>query len=166
MTAVRCWCHLKCSKPKNYISTDWTFELNIWQRLKSLPPNSFVLNTYFKNHRVWLLKCMLRIVDVGGALLSSTVIQDYWRYKTQRLGAMKIWLSCNASNALCNKHNGSCDIKDFGILSPIFSTSKSFRRKFQPCPSFFPHPNIPDKWKRLSLSLDQMKKKEKVKEKS
>ena len=39
--------------------------------------------------------------------------------------------------ALCSKSNGSYDIKDFGTLSLIFSTSKYFRRKFQPCPSFF-----------------------------
>ena len=70
------------------------------------------------------------------------------------------------TNALWNKSNGSYDIKDFGTLPLIFSTSKYFRRKFQPCPSFFSHPNIPDKWKRLPLSLDQMKKKEKVKVKS
>ena len=68
--------------------------------------------------------------------------------------------------AICNKSNGSYVIKDFGTLSLIFSTSKYFRQKFQPCPSFFSHPNIPDKWKRLPLSLDQMKKKEKVKVKS
>ena len=48
-------------------------------------------------------------------------------------------------NALWNKSNGSYDIKDFGTLPLIFSTSKYFRRKFQPCPSFFSHPNIPDK---------------------
>ena len=47
--------------------------------------------------------------------------------------------------ALWNKSNGSYDIKDFGTLPLIFSTSKYFRRKFQPCPSFFSHPNIPDK---------------------
>jgi len=47
--------------------------------------------------------------------------------------------------ALCHKSNGSYDIKDFGTLSLIFSTSKYFRRKCQPCPSFFLHPNIPDK---------------------
>ena len=39
--------------------------------------------------------------------------------------------------ALCSKSNGSYDIKDFGTLSLIFSTSKYFRWKFQPCPSFF-----------------------------
>ena len=69
-------------------------------------------------------------------------------------------------NALCSKSNGSYDIKDFGTLALIFSTSKYFRRKCQPCPSFFSHPNIPDKWKRAQLSLDQMKKKERVKVKS
>ena len=69
-------------------------------------------------------------------------------------------------SALCSKSNGSYDIKDFGTLSLIFSTSKYFRRKCQPCPSFFLHPNIPDKWKRAQLSLDQMKKKERVKVKS
>ena len=50
-----------------------------------------------------------------------------------------------ANIALWNKSNGSYDIKDFGTLPLIFSTSKYFRRKFQPCPSFFSHPNIPDK---------------------
>ena len=70
------------------------------------------------------------------------------------------------SNAPCTKSNGSCDIKDFGTFSLIFSTSKYFRRKCQPCPSFFSHPNIPDKWKRAQLSLDQMKNKERVKVKS
>ena len=70
------------------------------------------------------------------------------------------------TNALCSKSNGSYDIKDFGTLSLIFFTSKNFRRKCQPCPSFFSHPNIPDKWKRAQLSLDQMKKKERVKVKS
>ena len=70
------------------------------------------------------------------------------------------------TSALCSKSNGSYDIKDFGTLSLIFSTSKYFRRKCQPCPSFFSHPNIPDKWKRAQLSLDQMKKKERVKVKS
>ena len=39
--------------------------------------------------------------------------------------------------ALWNKSNGSYDIKDFGSLPLIFSTSKYFRWKFQPCPSFF-----------------------------
>ena len=39
--------------------------------------------------------------------------------------------------ALWNKSNGSYDIKDFGPLPLIFSTSKYFRWKFQPCPSFF-----------------------------
>ena len=72
----------------------------------------------------------------------------------------------NAINALWNKSNGSYDIKDFGTLPLIFSPSKYFRRKCQPCPSFFSHPNIPDKWKRAQLSLDQMKKKERVKVKS
>ena len=75
---------------------------------------------------------------------------------------VKGWLAI----ALCSKSNGSYDIKDFGTLSLIFSTSKYFRRKCQPCPSFFLHPNIPDKWKRAQLSLDQMKKKERVKVKS
>ena len=42
-------------------------------------------------------------------------------------------------NALCSKSNGSYDIKDFGTLPLIFSTSKYFRQKFQPCPSFFSH---------------------------
>ena len=81
----------------------------------------------------------------------------------QKRGKEKEVSTCNA---LWNKSNGSYDIKDFGTLPLIFSTSKYFRRKFQPCPSFFSHPNIPDKWKRLPLSLDQMKKKEKVKVKS
>ena len=40
-------------------------------------------------------------------------------------------------NALWNKSNGSYEIKDFGPLPLIFSTSKYFRWKFQPCPSFF-----------------------------
>ena len=76
-----------------------------------------------------------------------------------------LW-ALSAIIALCNKSNGSYDIKDFGTLSLIFSTSKYFRRKCQPCPSFFSHPNISDKWKRVQLSLDQMKKKERVKVKS
>ena len=42
-----------------------------------------------------------------------------------------------AANALWNKSNGSFDIKEFGPLPLIFSTSKYFRWKFQPCPSFF-----------------------------
>ena len=54
-------------------------------------------------------------------------------------------LSGRSLNALCSKSNGSYDIKDLGTLSLIFSTSKYFRRKCQPCPSFFSHPNIPDK---------------------
>ena len=69
-------------------------------------------------------------------------------------------------NALWNKSNGSYDIKEFGTLPLIFSTSKYFRWKFQPWPSFFPHANIPDTWKRGQLSLEQMKKMEKVKVKS
>ena len=44
---------------------------------------------------------------------------------------------CDDNNALWNKSNGSYDIKDFGPLPLIFSTSKYFRWKFQPCPSFF-----------------------------
>ena len=52
---------------------------------------------------------------------------------------------CRRSNALWNKSNGSYDIKDFGPLPLIFSTSKYFRWKFQPCPSFFSYANIPDK---------------------
>ena len=70
------------------------------------------------------------------------------------------------SIALWNKSNGSYDIKEFGTLPLIFSTSKYFRWKFQPWPSFFPHANIPDTWKRGQLSLEQMKKMEKVKVKS
>ena len=70
------------------------------------------------------------------------------------------------NNALWNKSNGSYDIKEFGTLPLIFSTSKYFRWKFQPWPSFFPHANIPDTWKRGQLSLEQMKKMEKVKVKS
>ena len=70
------------------------------------------------------------------------------------------------TNALWNKSNGSYDIKEFGTLPLIFSTSKYFRWKFQPWPSFFPHANIPDTWKRGQLSLEQMKKMEKVKVKS
>ena len=90
---------------------------------------------------------------------------------TRRKGTRSFWFAWRGnvfgpSIALWNKSNGSYDIKDFGTLPLIFSTSKYFRRKFQPCPSFFSHPNIPDKWKRLPLSLDQMKKKEKVKVKS
>ena len=69
-------------------------------------------------------------------------------------------------SALWNKSNGSYDIKEFGTLPLIFSTSKYFRWKFQPWPSFFPHANIPDTWKRGQLSLEQMKKMEKVKVKS
>ena len=72
----------------------------------------------------------------------------------------------NYHNALWNKSNGSYDIKEFGTLPLIFSTSKYFRWKFQPWPSFFPHANIPDTWKRGQLSLEQMKKMEKVKVKS
>ena len=52
---------------------------------------------------------------------------------------------------------------DFRTLPTLFSTSKYFRWKFQPWSSFFPHANIPDKWKRGQLSLEQMKKKGKVK---
>ena len=62
--------------------------------------------------------------------------------------------------------NGRCDINDFGTLPLFFSTSKYFRWKFQPWPSFFWHANIPDTWKRGQLSLEQMKKMEKVKVKS
>ena len=47
--------------------------------------------------------------------------------------------------ALWNKSNGSYDIKDLGTLPLISYTSKYFRWKFQPCPSFFLHANIPDK---------------------
>ena len=68
--------------------------------------------------------------------------------------------------ALWNKSNGSYDIKDLGTLPLISYTSKYFRWKFQPCPSFFSHANIPDKRKRGQLSLEQMMKKEKVKVKS
>ena len=73
---------------------------------------------------------------------------------------------CMIISALWNKSNGSYDIKEFGTLPLIFSTSKYFRWKFQPWPSFFPHANIPDTWKRGQLSLEQMKKMEKVKVKS
>ena len=66
----------------------------------------------------------------------------------------------------CTKSNGSYDIKDFEILPLIFSTSKYSSWKFQPCLSFYIRPNIPDKWKGVQLSLDKMKKKEKVKVKS
>ena len=52
------------------------------------------------------------------------------------------------TTALCSKSNGSYDIKDSETLPLIFSTSKYFRWKFQPCPSFFSHANIPDKLKR------------------
>ena len=60
---------------------------------------------------------------------------------------MVLWCTrCQViSNALCSKSTGSYVIKDFGTLFLIFSASKYFRRKFQPCPSFFSHPNIPDK---------------------
>ena len=79
--------------------------------------------------------------------------------------SIKLFYLC-LSNALWNKSNGSYDIKEFGTLPLIFSTSKYFRWKFQPWPSFFPHANIPDAWKRGQLSLEQMKKMEKVKVKS
>ena len=74
--------------------------------------------------------------------------------------------ACFHTCALWNKSNWSYVIKDFGTLPLIFSTSKYFRWKFQPCPSFFSHVNIPDKWKRGQLSLEKVKKKEKVKVKS
>ena len=86
--------------------------------------------------------------------------------------ALMVWVTLHDRlfkqpiNALWNKSNGSYDIKEFGTLPLIFSTSKYFRWKFQPWPSFFPHANIPDTWKRGQLSLEQMKKMEKVKVKS
>ena len=64
--------------------------------------------------------------------------------------------------SLCHKGNGSYVIKDFGTLPLIFSTSKYFR-KFQHCPWFFLHLNIPDKLKRGQLSLEKVTTKEKVK---
>ena len=42
--------------------------------------------------------------------------------------------------------NGRCDINDFGTLPLFFSTSKYFRWKFQTCPSFYSHPNIPHRF--------------------
>ena len=72
-----------------------------------------------------------------------------------------IWFSAGII-ALCSKSNGSYVIKDFRTLPLIFFTSIYSRWKFQPCPSFFSHTNIPDKLKRGQLSLE----KEKVKVKS
>ena len=88
-------------------------------------------------------------------------------YQRQNLSVKVLIVVNNCSSiALWNKSNGSYDIKEFGTLPLIFSTSKYFRWKFQPWPSFFPHANIPDTWKRGQLSLEQMKKMEKVKVKS
>ena len=88
------------------------------------------------------------------------------RYEDWKKESESAELFQNHTIALWNKSNGSYDIKEFGTLPLIFSTSKYFRWKFQPWPSFFPHANIPDTWKRGQLSLEQMKKMEKVKVKS
>ena len=119
----------------------------------------------------WIL-FWINIPDfVLNLILNWIILKPDSIFKTDRLPLVhydRTWVmfhNLNA-NALCSKSNGSYVIKDFGTLSLIFSTSKYFRRKCQPCPSFFSHPNIPDKWKRAQLSLDQMKKKERVKVKS
>ena len=62
----------------------------------------------------------------------------------------------NALYAL--RTRGSYVIKDFGTLPLIFSTSKYFRWKFQPCPSFYWRPNIPDKLKRDQLRRRRIRK--------
>ena len=58
--------------------------------------------------------------------------------------------------------------RNFGTLSLILFTSKYFRWKFHPCPSFLLHPNIPDRfieaemnifWFSFSISLQNVRKK-------
>ena len=124
-------------------------------------------NLQLPNHVcLWSQSSTLK-VDVCPGLVCKLNSGTISKYLALNKFERKINSNSNlANNALCSKSNGSYDIKDFGPLSLIFSTSKYFRRKCQPCPSFFLHPNIPDKWKRAQLSLDQMKKKERVKVKS
>ena len=111
---------------------------------------------------------LVLLVGVGG---SSTWNNWYYCTVLVEVGHLRHASRCEIEttllcSALWNKSNGSYDIKEFGTLPLIFSTSKYFRWKFQPWPSFFPHANIPDTWKRGQLSLEQMKKMEKVKVKS
>ena len=97
-------------------------------------------------------------------LSSASFIQESYQVCWR---ARLLWMKGKyLANALCHKSNWGYVIKDFETLPLIFSTSKYFRWKFQPWPSFFPHANIPDTWKRGQLSLEQMKKMEKVKVKS
>ena len=120
------------------------------------------------SHHIQLVGCLFftntACVQRNLALVGIDVTFCYHR---QNLSVKVLIVVNNCSSiALWNKSNGSYDIKEFGTLPLIFSTSKYFRWKFQPWPSFFPHANIPDTWKRGQLSLEQMKKMEKVKVKS
>ena len=116
----------------------------------------------WKNDSRWPLQCTYRRRGKG----------ERPKWIKGNGGVVIAWVHCwcpdikDDHNALWSKSNGSYDIKEFGTLPLIFSTSKYFRWKFQPWPSFFPHANIPDTWKRGQLSLEQMKKMEKVKVKS
>ena len=65
--------------------------------------------------------------------------------------------------------NGSCGIKEFGILPHFFHIQIKFRWKFQPFPSFHSHSNIPDIFVggkmtifRLSFSISLQIKRTKV----
>ena len=111
-----------------------------------------------------LFRWLISILTFYFKSISSVIERHFYSESTKCVHSLVItifWFK--PTIALCNKSNGSYFIKDFGTLPTIFSISKS---KFQPCPSFFPYANIPDKWKRGELSLEQMKKKEKVKVKS
>ena len=124
---------------------------------------------------IWSFQSSKHTIEVAGTTFLRVIAQKMRKVLKftciSRVGTIVFLIYCiwHLSPSLashctrCSKSNGSYDIKDFGTLSLIFSTSKYFRRKFQPCPSFFSHPNIPDKWKRVQLSLDQMKKRERVK---
>ena len=107
-----------------------------------------------------LLKSSCRLQSTGPSFLCPLALVQ--EFSSDSLHTFSLKRHCYI-NALCTKSNGSYVIKDFGAFALIFSTSKYFRWKLQPCPSFFPHP---DKLTKVQLSLERMKKKEKVKVKS
>ena len=117
-----------------------TSEYRATQLLSSIKHKLSHANTFWINDQDFVLNLILNWI----------ILKPDSIFKTDRLPLVhydRTWVmfhNLNA-NALCSKSNGSYDIKDFETLPLIFSTSKYSRWKFQPCPSFYLRPNIPDK---------------------
>ena len=117
-------------------------------RITGLIPSCTEVRSYDRVEVIFLF-FINHLICTEGALWLPTTYDNHpiqqcpsdpvWHIALNELNRPKIDLSqpSMTSNALWNKSNGSYDIKDFGPLPLIFSTSKYFRWKFQPCPSFF-----------------------------